>query len=332
MRKKFNVRAVLRWPQFSITAAMIILIIIFGSTTESFLKISNIVNIIRQTSLNLIVAIALTLVMTLGGIDLSVGSTAAVASTFASSFIMGGAMNGAGLAVKMGYVPSILCALIVTAALGVINGILITKLKLVPFLVTLAMQISARGIVQVYTNGYPISGLPAEIVNLGKGTWLGIPISAYVAVVLLIVAWIVFSKTRFGRYIFAIGGNEECARLSGIKINRVKIIVYMISALLAGIAGMLTAFRMGSAQVTLGDGYELDAITAAALGGTAMSGGKGYMLGTLLGCLFLSCLSTGFNIAGINSYWQQVLKGIILVLSICLSSGNVFKFQKSKSR
>ncbi len=331
MQNKLSLKRILKWPQFSITVALILLVSIFGTTTPAFLTLGNAVNMARQTAINLIIAIAATYIMTLGCIDLSIGSTQCFACVFAASFIMGGAMNGYGWPIKMHPVLAIICGLGFAAFVGFINGLLITKLKLAPLLVTLASQTTFRGLGQVYTNGYAVSGLPAGVVNLGKGTWFGIPIPAYIALVLLIIAWLVLEKTKFGRYMFAIGGNQECARLSGIKIDKVKIIVYVISATLAGIAGMLIGFRMGSAQLTIGTGTELDAITAAALGGTVMSGGRSYMLGSFLGCTFLSMLSVAFNIAGINSYWQQVLKGIILVLSILISSGSVaFNFKKKK--
>ena len=182
------------------------------------------------------------------------------------------------------------------------------------------MMSTVRGIALVYTDGSPISKLPNQALDLGRGYLGAIPIPVIIMAVVLAIAWIVLACTRFGRYIYAIGGNEECTRLSGINVNKIKLIVYSISGLCAAITGILLTMRLGSGQPTLAEGLEMDAITAVVLGGTAITGGRGYMLGTLLGCVFLTFLGNGFNIIGISSFWQQILKGIILIVAISLYS------------
>lgn len=309
------------FPQVSIALALIVIFVIFSIGTESFLTPGNIVNMLRQTSTNMIIAIGMTFILILGGIDLSVGSLACLAAIFTSSLMTGSTGAGKTIGEPMPLVLALLIGIVLAAAFGLINGIVVTKLKLPPFIVTMATMSTARGVALVYTGGYPVSALPESATNIGRGEIANIPYTVILMLIILIIAWILLDTTKFGRYVYAIGGNEECARLSGIKVNRVKVLVYVLSGALAGIAGILVAFRMATAQPSLGEGYELDAITAVALGGTSLAGGRGYMQGTVLGCLFLSFLSTGFNIMGVNSYWQQIFKGIILIIAISLYLG-----------
>lgn len=304
-----------RFPQFSILVALILLLIIFSVVSDSFFTFNNIVNVFRQTSTSIIVSIGMTFIFILGGIDLSVGSVACLSGLLAAG-LMTGKSSGPLLAVPI----AILVALIVGTGIGLVNGIIITRIKLPPFIVTLASMSTVRGMALVYTDGSPISKLPASALELGRGYIGPIPIPVIIMAVVLVIAWIVIAKTRFGRYVYAIGGNEECSRLSGIHVNRIKLVVYAISGFCAAVTGILLTLRLGSGQPTLAEGLEMDAITAVVLGGTAITGGKGYMLGTILGCIFLTFLGNGFNIIGISSFWQQILKGIILIVAISLYS------------
>lgn len=302
-----------KFPQFSIIVAMILLLIIFSFISDSFFTFNNIINVLRQASPTIVVSIGMTYVFILGGMDLSVGSTACL-----SGLIAAGLMTGQNGGQPIPAFVALIAALLVGTFIGVLNGVIITTIKLPPFIVTLALMSTVRGVALVYTNGITISKLPEGALELGRGYVGPIPIPVIIMAVILVIAWIVLSSTRFGRYIYAIGGNEECTRLSGINVNRVKRIVYSISGLCAAITGILLTMRLGSGQPTLAEGLEMDAITAVVLGGTAISGGRGYMLGTLLGCIFLTFLGNGFNIIGVSSFWQQILKGVILIVAISL--------------
>ncbi|MEA5004061.1 MAG: ABC transporter permease [Christensenella sp.] len=298
-----------RFPQLSIVCAFIVLFVVLSIASDSFLTESNLINVVRQASPSLIVAIGMTFVLILGGIDLSVGSVACLAGTLAAGF-----MTTNGLPVPAG----LLLGLLVGAAIGLINGIIIAKVKIPAFIVTLALMSTARGLALVYTGGRPITNIPEAALQLGRGYVGAIPVPVIIMIVVVAVAWIVLGSTKFGRHVYATGGNEECARLSGIKVDWTKIAVYTISGFTAGLTGILLTMRLASGQPTLGQGMELDAIAAVVLGGTALTGGKGYIFGTIIGCLFMQLLSNGFNILGISSFWQQVFTGIILLVAVSL--------------
>lgn len=298
------------FPQLSICIGYIALFIIFIALSDDFLTSKNILNMLRQTSSNMIVAVGMTFILVTAGIDLSVGAVAALSATFCAAF-----MVNFGIPVPV----SVLLGIVVGLICGFINGFIVSKLKLPPFIVTLAMMCSARGLALVYTNGIAISGVPKSAVQLGQGYVLGIiPIPVIIMVIVLVIAGIVMRKSVFSRHVFAVGGNEECARLSGINVGRIKIIVYSISGALAAISGIILTMRLASGQPTLGDGLEMDAIAACVLGGTSLNGGKGYLFGTIIGCLFLTTLSNGLNLVGVSSYMQQFLKGIIIILAVCM--------------
>ena len=312
-------------PQLSISIAFVVVFIVFSLCTSSFLTSSNIVNMLRQSSTNLIIAIGMTYVLILGGIDLSVGSIACLSAIVGASLMTGSTGAGTDLFAPLPLLPSMLVAVVLAALCGLLNGLVITRLSLPPFIVTMAMQSIARGVALVYSGGYPVSALPETATQIARGDVIGIPYTGLIMAVILAMMWFILRCSKFGRYVFAIGGNEECARLSGVKVKTVKVIVYAVSGIMSGLAGLLVAFKMASAQPTLGNSYELDAITAVALGGTSLAGGKGNMLGTVIGCLFLTVLSTGFTILSISPYWQQIFKGIILIIAISL-----YREEKSK--
>lgn len=298
-----------RFPQLSILCAFIVLFVVLSVASDTFLTADNLMSVVRQASPSLIVAIGMTFVLILGGIDLSVGSVACLSGTMAAGLMT---MNGLPVA------AAILIALAVGAVIGFVNGIVIAKIKIPAFIVTLALMSTARGLALVYTGGRAISGVPAEAAQLGRGYIGPIPTPVIFMIIVVVVAWILLSSTKFGRHVFATGGNEECARLSGIKVDITKIIVYTISGLTAGLTGILLTMRLASGQPTLGQGMELDAIAAVVLGGTTLTGGKGFVLGTIIGCLFMQILNNGFNILGVSSFWQQVFTGIILLVAVCL--------------
>ncbi len=265
---------------------------------------------LRQVSISAIIAFGMTFVILTGGIDLSVGSTLALTGAVAASLLAGG----------FDPILSMGIALILGLILGAINGVIITKGKVAPFIATLATMTVYRGLTLVYTNGKPISGLGdhASFQLFGKGYFLGIPIPVITTLITFGILYFILHKTTFGRRVYAVGGNEEAAKLSGINADRVKIAVYAISGFLAALSALILTSRLNSAQPTAGQSYELDAIAAVVLGGTSLNGGKGWIFGTLIGALIIGVLNNGMNLIGVSSFWQQVVKGIVILLAVLL--------------
>jgi len=296
-----------RIPQLSVLLILVTIFIILSISTKAFLTGSNLVNILRQASSYYIMAIGMTFVLILGGIDLSVGSVACLAGTMVAGFLVH---------FRLPTSVSFILGMLIGVAAGLINGLVVSKLRLPSFIATLAMMSSARGLSLIYSGGYPIVDFPQSAVFLGRGQVLGIPLTVIFFAVIAVLAWFVLNKTRLGRHIYAIGASEECAKLSGIHIDAVKVAVYAISGLTAAITGMLLTMRLSSSQPTLGEGMELDAITAVVLGGTSLFGGQGYIVGTIIGALFLTVLNNGLNILALSAFWQQVIKGVVLIIAV----------------
>lgn len=292
----------------AILVAFIILCVGLSIATPAFFTKDNILNVLRQVATNSNLAIGLTMAIIIGGIDLSVGAILAFSGLLCASFISDG-MN-LGLAV--------LLAFTLGALFGLLNGLIIAYTNMPPFVVTLATQNIARGIVNVYANGQPISARNPVFNFLGVGYFLGIPLPVIYSFVLLAVMILILGRSKFGRQLYAVGGNEEAARFSGINIKKVKIIVYTLCVALASFSGIILAARMYSGQPTAGDGFELDAIAASVLGGVSFSGGVGKLGGTIIGVLVLGVLTNGLNLLNINSFWQYIIKGIIILLAVYL--------------
>ena len=292
----------------AILVAFIILCVGLSIATPAFFTKDNILNVLRQVATNSNLAIGLTMAIIIGGIDLSVGAVLAISGLLCASFISDG-MN-LGLAV--------LLAFTLGALFGLLNGLIIAYTNMPPFVVTLATQNIARGIVNVYANGQPISARDPVFNFLGVGYFLGIPLPVIYSFVLLAVMILILGRSKFGRQLYAVGGNEEAARFSGINIKKVKIIVYTLCGALASFSGIILAARMYSGQPTAGDGFELDAIAASVLGGVSFSGGVGKLGGTIIGVLVLGVLTNGLNLLNINSFWQYIIKGIIILLAVYL--------------
>lgn len=292
----------------AILVAFIILCVGLSIATPAFVTKDNILNVLRQVATNSNLAIGLTMAIIIGGIDLSVGAILAFSGLLCASFISDG-MN-LGLAV--------LLAFTLGALFGLLNGLIIAYTNMPPFVVTLATQNIARGIVNVYANGQPISARNPVFNFLGVGYFLGIPLPVIYSFVLLAVMILILGRSKFGRQLYAVGGNEEAARFSGINIKKVKIIVYTLCGALASFSGIILAARMYSGQPTAGDGFELDAIAASVLGGVSFSGGVGKLGGTIIGVLVLGVLTNGLNLLNINSFWQYIIKGIIILLAVYL--------------
>lgn len=291
-------------------AALIILIVFVSVLNPAFLQVNNLLNLMRQLIINGFIALGMTFVILTGGIDLSVGSTLAFTSAIFAGLLQNGMNTGL----------AIVITLALGLCLGLLNGLLITKGKLAPFIVTLATMTIFRGLTLVYMDGRPISGPKDNFAFqfLGKGQVFGIPFQVILFLIVYIVLSTLLNKTSHGRKIFAVGGNEKASFISGIKIDKVKVLVYVISALMAVISGLVLTSRLNSAQPTAGSAYEMDAIAAVVLGGTSMTGGSGSLTGTLIGILILGVLNNGLNLLGVSSFYQQIVKGVVILIAVLI--------------
>jgi ribose transport system permease protein len=272
-----------------------------------FFKQKNILNVLRQVSINANLACGMTLVIILGGIDISVGSVIALSGVIAAGMIQNFGMP-VWVAVAAGVITGLCC--------GMINASIISTTPLPPFIVTLSMMQMARGFAYIYTSGAPIRVMADEFNFIGSGFVGGIPVPVLYSVFLVAVTAYILNRTRLGRHIYAVGGNREAARFAGINDKKVLFFAYSYSGLLAGISGVVLAARMFSGQPTAGDGQEMETIAATVLGGTSMLGGQGAMGGTVIGVLIMGALSNGLNLLGINSFWQYVVKGVVILMAV----------------
>lgn len=298
--------------------ALIILMAVITIINSNFLTANNLLNLLLQVTSNALIAFGMTFVILTGGIDLSVGSILALSSALTAGLL------GSGMPVTL----AILISLILGCILGMMNGLLISYGKLAPFIVTLATMTIFRGATLVYTNGNPITkGLSDTFLFqfLGQGYIVGIPFPVIIMFIVFIVLYVLLHKTAFGKSVYAIGGNEKAAYISGVKLNKVKIIIYSISGMMASISGLIITSRLSSAQPTAGASYEMDAIAAVVLGGTSLSGGKGRILRTLIGALIIGVLNNGLNIIGVSAFWQQVVKGVVILIAVLIDRFKVVK-------
>lgn len=302
--------------------ALVLLVVVISFASPEFRTTSNFLNLLRQASFNGLIAFGMTCVILSDGIDLSVGSTFALSAIICAELLIHSVP--AGLA--------IILSLVAGALLGAISGLLVTKGRLQPFIATLITMTAYRGLALIITGGKPISRLAASVDSksgaflfkvLGKGNLVfgpndmfAIPIPAIILVVALIIFYFVLHHTTFGRRIYATGSNAKCANLVGVNTTKIKIAVYSISGFMAALAGLIMISRVDSAQPTLGDGYELDAIAAVALGGTSMSGGRGKIVGTIAGVLIIAVLNNGLNILGVSTYYQEVIKAVVILVAV----------------
>lgn len=291
---------------------LIIFSLVIAALNPRFLTVSNILNILRQTSINSFIAVGMTFVILTGGIDLSVGSILAVTGAFAAAMVAKG--------INVFIVVFVILA--AGALVGTFNGIIISKGKLQPFIATLATMVMLRGYTLVFTDGKPIgtgSFESAKIFSkIGAGYFLGVPIPVYIMAVVFILSYYILNHMRTGRYVYSVGSNEEATIYSGINTERVKIFVYAASGLLSALAGLIITSRLSSAQPQAGSGYEMDAIAAVVLGGTSMSGGVGSIFGTIIGALIIGVLNNALNLMDVSSYYQQLLKGFVILVAVLL--------------
>lgn len=287
---------------------LLLIVVVLAISADNFLTVNNLLNVLRQVSINALIAFGMTFVILTGGIDLSVGSILALSSALSAGMMAGGMDTWLAVLIGLG----------AGAIMGAINGFIVAKGRLAPFIVTLATMTIFRGLTLVYTDGRPITGLNKDFALLGKGYFLQIPTPIIWMVVAFAVVYIVLKHTTFGRRVYAVGSNEEATWLSGISITRVKVLVYSISGLLASISGIVLTSRLNSAQPTAGTSYELDAIAAVVLGGTSLSGGKGWVVGTLIGAVIIGVLNNGLNLLNVSSFYQLVVKGLVILIAVLL--------------
>ncbi|KQZ62193.1 hypothetical protein ASD54_22460 [Rhizobium sp. Root149] len=288
----------------SVLSGCIALFIVFSALTSSFYQPANLLDILLQSSINAVIAVGMTLVIMTKGIDLSVGSIVGLSSMVAADMANSGVMAGIGAGLAVG------------VACGFVNGVLIAKLKLPDFIVTLGTLSIFRGAALIYTNGQPIYGLPEEFRDLFAGQFLGAPTPVLFAVGIAALAYVMVAYTGLGERIIASGGNEEAARLSGINVERVKIIVYTLSGLLSSIAGFILIARIGAAEPIGGQGFELQAIGSAVIGGASLFGGVGNPFGSLIGAITLGALQNGLTLMNVPSFWQYVASGCVVILAV----------------
>ena len=290
--------------------ALLVVCIGLAFLSPDFLTVGNVLDVTRQVSINAVISFGMTLTILLGGIDLSVGSILAVASVLTAILMKAG--WDAPLATLIGIVAG--------ALMGAVNGVVIAKGKVAPFIATLGLMTLLRGVALVLSKGSPISGFSSYFFALQGGGYVAhlIPIPVMWMLAMFVLFWFVLTRTVFGRHVYATGGNEEAAKLSGVKTDGVQIVVYTISGAMAALAGVILTSRLDSAQPTAGAGYELDAITAVVLGGTSLSGGRGWIFGTLVGALLIGVLNNGLNLLGVSSFYQQVIKGSVILVAVLL--------------
>jgi ribose transport system permease protein len=298
--------------RFGIALALAAEVVVFAILSPYFFTTDNLLNVTLQISITSIIAAGMTFVILTGGIDLSVGSVVAFVG------VIGASLLKTDLPYTAAIILSLTASLLVGAASGGIAGLFVTRLRITPFIVTLALMTIWRGGAFVVTEGRPVWDLPEAFADLGSGRTMGIPNPTLIMAAVFVIAHIVLTRTRFGRYVYAIGGNIEASRLAGINTNKILMEVYVISGSLAALSGVLLASRMNSGQPNSGLMYELDVIAAVVVGGTSLSGGRGSILGTLIGSLLIGVLRNGLNLLNVGSYVQQVIVGVVILLAVML--------------
>lgn len=305
-RKRINIR------QLGPVLALIILVIIVTILNPNFINPNNLLNLLRQVSINALIAFGMTFVIITGGIDLSVGSVLALTSVLTALMMQAG----------MPALLAVIAGVIVGGLLGAVNGIVITQRNIVPFIATLSTMTIYRGLTLVLTNGNPVTGFDdGELFKfIGRGYIAKIPFPVILMFIIFLVLFFILHKTTFGRKTFAVGGNEKAAYIAGVNSAKVKILIYSLSGALSALAGIILTSRLNSAQPTAGAAYEMDAIAAVVIGGTSMAGGYGRIIGTIVGALIIGTLNNGLNLLGVSSFYQQIVQGIVILIAVLLDS------------
>lgn len=294
---------------YGIVIVLLLLFIFFSIISDRFLSTSTFFTIMKQVSVTGIISVGMTFVMLTGGIDLSVGAIAGVTSVLAATAMVG----------NIPIFPALLLALLLAAICGLFNGFCVTYLSMPPLIATLGVMTSLRGAAYLISNGVPVYGFDKAVKSFAQGSLGVIPYPVILMLAVFLAGAFVLSKTRTGRYIYGVGGNEEASRLSGVKVTKIKFLVYVISGILSGIAGLVLLSRTNSGQPSAGTGYEMDAITAVVLGGVSINGGKGNIWLVIVGVIIMGTLSTGMVMNNINDYVQQVIKGLVLIGAVAFA-------------
>lgn len=304
--KRINIR------QLGPVLALIILVIIVTILNPNFINPNNLLNLLRQVSINALIAFGMTFVIITGGIDLSVGSVLALTSVLTALMMQAG----------MPALLAVIAGVIIGGLLGAVNGIVITQRNIVPFIATLSTMTIYRGLTLVLTNGNPVTGFDdGELFKfIGRGYIAKIPFPVILMFIIFLVLFFILHKTTFGRKTFAVGGNEKAAYIAGVNSAKVKILIYSLSGALSALAGIILTSRLNSAQPTAGAAYEMDAIAAVVIGGTSMAGGYGRIIGTIVGALIIGTLNNGLNLLGVSSFYQQIVQGIVILIAVLLDS------------
>jgi len=305
--------------KYAIVFIFLGMVLVLSLLSPAFLKAQNLINVVRQISVIGFLAIGVTVVIISTGIDLSLGSVLGLSAVVAASFAQElGWKEALYPGMEFPLIVPILAGLAVGVACGAINGLLIATFRIPPFIATLGMMTAARGVAYIYSNGRPVSTLTDPFLFIGQGYLLGIPVPIILFGIVIIGTSLMLSYTRFGRNIYAIGGNELAARVSGIDISRTKVWIYIFSGLMAGLGGIVLSSRIASATPGLGIGFELDAIAAAVIGGTSFAGGIGTVWGTVVGALIIGTMNNGLDLLNVSPFYQQVVKGVIIVVAIII--------------
>lgn len=310
--KKFGKKVLCQKLRYNFIWLVLILIcIVLSLSAKTFFEYSNFANIMRQVSANIILACGMTIVIVIGGIDLSVGAVLAF-----SSFIMADIMSTVGMGVGM------VAGLLAGAAMGLINGVVVSRRKSMAFVVTLGTMTIWRSAVAIYSGGLPISNFPSSFEKIASGYFLLVPIPFWIAIVTVIICKFLLEWTKFGKYVYAIGSNSVAARNCGVSVNLIVIMAFVLCGFFAALSGAVLTSRLGAAQAQGGIGYEMDAIAAVVIGGTSLSGGKGRILGTLAGALVMGVLRNGLNLMNVSTNWQQIVMGIVIIVAILWDKGD----------
>jgi ribose transport system permease protein len=305
--------------RFQSLLALGLMVLSLSLATDKFCTVDNGLNVLRQICANLCLSIGMTIIILSGGIDLSVGAVLALAGAVAAGLLKHGiTVPGTDLFIEVTTSGAILAGLLVGTVFGWFNGFAITRFKLPPFVATLGMLSIARGLTMLWTGGFPITRLGDSFDYMGSGLLVGVPMPVWISGALVAVFILIMKRTRFGRHVYAVGGNERAATLSGLNVNRIKLLVYTVGGALCGVAGLLVTARLDSATPNAGLGYELDSIAAVVIGGTSLNGGRGTIMGTVLGCLIIGVLNNGLVLLEVSPFWQQVIKGLVILVAVAV--------------